>query len=397
MPRASGVRTPRSPARANKLTMAWIVPPALEVAVRDATRAAVGDAALVQATLIRSIVDRSQRYTSDRARLSAPTDRTADLAARAAFFTIADAMKIAVPIGELVARGAMPARRPLRVVDVGAGCGAMTLGLIAALATAPGTSDVALEVIATDRDVAALGIAAAAVKAFAFAAGVPTTFLTRPDDVVRGAVPPADLVLVGTVLNELPAELARGVVDRALAALSDDGAVIIVEPALRDTSRALHALRDAVIAGGRAHVFAPCTRRTAPCPALADVDDWCHEDRALTLPPRTAELSRATGLRDSGMKFSYLVLRKGPLDLVAAGPAAWRLVSAARIAKGKHEIVGCSERGRMTLRLLRRHRTGANRELERADRGDVVVIGDATTDAERIEVTATSTVERPAR
>ena len=94
--------------------MTWIVPTDLEDAVYAATRDIVGDAPLATAALTRAIVDRSKRYTSERDRLSAPNDKTADLAARAAFFTIADAMKIAIPLGELANRGLLPARRPLR-------------------------------------------------------------------------------------------------------------------------------------------------------------------------------------------------------------------------------------------------------------------------------------------
>jgi hypothetical protein len=186
------------------------------------------------------------------------------------------------------------------------------------------------------------------------------------------------------VLNELPAEAALALVNRAFAAIADDGAVIAIEPALRDTSRGLHAIRDAMIAGG-AHVFAPCTRRCVPCTALIDPDDWCHEDRALDLPPITRELARLTHLRDSGMKFAYLVLRKQPLDLVDAGPTAWRLVSAPFIEKGKHEVIGCSERGRYPLRLMKRHRTEDNRDFERADRGDVVVVA-TEPDDKRVEL-----------
>jgi len=67
--------------------MPWVVPVELETAVYAATRTAVGEAALATGALTRAIVDRSQRYTSDRGKLSQPADRTGDLAARAAFFT----------------------------------------------------------------------------------------------------------------------------------------------------------------------------------------------------------------------------------------------------------------------------------------------------------------------
>jgi hypothetical protein len=126
----------------------WVVPDDLEDAVRAATIAQLGDAPLATRALTAAIVDRSRRYTSERDRLSA--DRGGDLAARAAFFTIADAMKIAIPLGELAHRGALPAARPLRIVDLGAGCGAMSLGALVVLDTLG--VDAALEIVAIDRD-----------------------------------------------------------------------------------------------------------------------------------------------------------------------------------------------------------------------------------------------------
>jgi len=245
-----------------------------------------------------------------------------------------------------------------------------------------------VELTAIDRDAAALAIAASAVKRFT------PSITTRVGDVTKAAIPPCDLVVMGTVLNELDEAAALAVVERALAAISDDGAVIVIEPALRTTSRALHVIRDALIAQGHT-IFAPCTRRIAPCPMLANPDDWCHEDRALKLPPRTAELARLTHLRDGGMKFSYLVVRRQPLGLVD-DPDAWRLVSAARVAKGKHEITGCNDLGHRTLRLLKRNRTADNKALERADRGEIVVTHEAPGD-ERVEITGPTTVLDPAK
>jgi len=368
--------------------MTWVVDPAIEAVVRAAAADVVGEPRLAAAALARAVVDRSRRYTSDRDRLARPDDPLADLAARAAFFTVADAAKIAVPLAELAGREALPARDPLRVVDVGAGCGAMSLGAASALPRA-------LAIVAIDLDTRALAIASAALRALPRTAPLEVT--TRVADVRDAAIPTADLVILGSVLNELSADAALAVVDRALAAIADDGAVIVIEPALRETSRALHAVRDAVLARALGHVFAPCTRTGTPCPALADPDDWCHEDRPIALPPRTAELARATHLRDNGMKFSYLVLRRSPRPLVDEAPA-YRVVSAQRAAKGKLEMYGCGDAGRVTLRLLRRHRDDRTRPFERADRGDVV-ISDAPIERERVELGegATLLVRTPAR
>jgi ribosomal protein RSM22 (predicted rRNA methylase) len=370
------------------VTRGWTVPGELEAAVADAARAELGDAPLATGALVRAIVDRSRRYTSERDRLAEPADAVGDLAARAAFFTVADAMKIAIPLGELAGRDAIPPR-PLRIVDVGAGCGAMTLGCTVSLA---GRERLSIDVVTIDRDARALAIASRAIRQLAETRGIEVKVTTRVGDVAKAMIPAADLVFLGSVLNELEPGKRLGLVERALAAIGDDGAVIVIEPALREQARDLHAIRDAIIARGTGHVFAPCTRRIAPCTALLDERDWCHEDRPLALGPRTAELARLTHLRDAGMKFSYLVLRKQPLALVEA-PDAWRVVSAPMPAKGKLELVGCGERGRVRLRLLRRHRTDGNRDFERADRGDVVAV-DAPVADDRVEIVATSHVDR---
>jgi precorrin-6B methylase 2 len=373
--------------------MTWVVPPELEDAIYAAARDVLGDAPLQASSLNRAIVDRSKRYTSHRERLSQPADRTADLAARAVFFTVADARKIAIPLGELAGRGALPARRPLRIVDVGAGCGAMSLGIVATLGT-DATGEAAFEMTLIDRDVDALRIAAGALRDLATKRSIVVGVTTRVADVDTTALPPADLVVMGTVLNELAMPARVALVERAVAATASEGAVIIVEPALRETSRELHELRDAIITSNRAHVFAPCTRRIAPCPMLASPDDWCHEDRLVALPPRTAELARVTHLRDSGLKFSYLVLRHDDAPLVNAA-GAWRVVSAPFSAKGKHEVFGCSDAGRVPLRLLKRNRSEANRAFERARRGDVIVTNAQAGD-ERVELVGALERREPA-
>ncbi len=306
------------------------------------------------------------------------------------FFTIADAMKVSIPVVELANRDALPAARPLRVIDLGAGCGAMSLGLIESLVAL--ATPIALSITAIDRDAAALGIAGAAIRELATVRGLDVSFTPRTEDATTAKLASADLVVMGTLLNELAAPARQGLVERALAAIGDDGAVILIEPALRETSRALHELRDSILTSGTGHVFAPCTRKIAPCPSLLHTNDWCHEDRTIKLPPRTRELSRLTHLRDDGMKFSYLVLRKRPLSVVDE-PGAWRIVSSPRSPKGKHEITGCYDPGWVPLRLMRRHRTDANRTFERADRGDVVVIS-APAGEDRVEIVADTSANR---
>jgi ribosomal protein RSM22 (predicted rRNA methylase) len=257
----------------------------------------------------------------------------------------------------------------------------MTLGLLAAVEG----SDT--RVTAVDRDASALRILERVVAALPSAPRLSTVVAD-----VRRALPSGDhdLILAGTALNELPAGAQLPLVDALLARLAEGGALIILEPALRETARALHALRDAVVAGGRAHVFAPCTR-AGSCPALDDPRDWCHEDRPFRPPPRLAALMQRTGLRTHGLKFSYLTLRKGPEPLVAceAGGRALRVVSDALDQKGTVERIVCGSEGRLRLRLLRRAGSDATRALGTARRGDVLLAASADDGAALVRIDPT--------
>jgi ribosomal protein RSM22 (predicted rRNA methylase) len=373
--------------------VSWTVPAAIEEALWDAGRRRLPTEVVGGPGLTAAVVDRSRRYTSERERLSQPSSVLGDLAARALFFSVVDAARMHVPLGELAGRGLLPRSSPVRVLDVGAGCGAMTLGALTFLADV-GVDAVTVDLV--DHDRAALAIAADAIELLAGVLDMRCDVRVRTGDVAEARVSGTfDLIVLGTVLNELPSADGRlALVTRLLAMLDPGGALIAIEPALRSTTRDLHVLRDGILAAGAAHVLAPCTRRGAPCPMLADERDWCHEERPLILPARTARLAHATGLRDGAMKFSYLVLRAGDERLVDVpdGLRAVRVVSQAMPSKGKHEIYVCGDDGRVRLRLLARARTAENRVVERARRGDVLIVPEAV--AQGGEVGAGDAVER---
>jgi ribosomal protein RSM22 (predicted rRNA methylase) len=357
--------------------MRWSCPPEIEEALWQASAAVLPAAALQPAALTRAIVDRSRRYTSERDRLHVPPGgpaADADLAARALFFAVADAAKLLVPLAELEGRQLLPAAAPLHVLDVGAGTGAMSLGVLAHLRHV--TPAARIHVTAVDREAGALAIAARALASCAAGWGQTVEVTTVVQDLRRWRPPPRQfhLVLLGTVLNELAEDSQRSLLEQLLAATAAGGALVAIEPALRDTARALHALRDWVLARQLAHVFAPCTRTAASCPALVDLRDWCHEDRPTELPVRAARLGALTGLREHGLKFAYLVLRHQADALVPARDALvpLRVVSRPRKLKGRWECFVCGEQGRHRLTRLRRH-SGRASELAQVDRGDVLL------------------------
>lgn len=371
------------------------VPAIVEDALAAATRRRLPPELCGGPALTAAVVDRSRRYTSEREKLAEPGGARAslaDLAARALFFTIADAAKVHLPLGEL-ASGALPSPEgaldgdELRVLDVGAGCGAMTIGLCTWLAARE--HRVSVRATLVDQDADALAIAKDAIATIARELDVSVVVETRAADVAAPSFGgPYDLVLAGSVLNELADSLAF--VAAMLTALAPAGVLIIIEPALRATTRALHVVRDALITGNRATVLAPCTRKSAPCPALADERDWCHEHRPLQLPPRARQLATNTGLRDGDMKLAYLTLCRP--EAAPPPPAAWRVVSDPHASKGKLEMTLCGAPGWVPARLLKRHRSASNRALERAHRGDVLAIDPSPTE-EAPDITADTSVD----
>jgi hypothetical protein len=346
-------------------------------------------------------------------------------AARLGFSFARDVPKGAAAVRELVATGALrlAADRPLRVLDLGAGLGATTWGLARALEAsgAGGT----IEATWLDSDAPALELGAAIVRARQETRESPVTLAVRTRTgplSLAGGLGRFDVVLVGQLLSELDVALSdderrdlHAALLRSLVAdrIEPGGAVVVIEPALRDRTRHLHRVRDAVLSTpatappssrSPVTVFAPCLH-AAPCPALARDTDWCHEDLAVDLPPWLGPVARGAGLRVEGLTFSYLVLRQGGVRLVDAirapsGAARLRVVSDEFRTKGKREAFVCGDvagpsgpvAARARLMRLDRDANPGNAAWEGLGRGDLLVVAPAPA-VERPRVGSLTTVQ----
>lgn len=327
--------------------------------------------------LVKAIRALSERYNApDRTGPLPPMDRAA-APAKLLFFTLSDLPKLLYPMREL---HRARERGPLRILDLGAGFGAQTLALLALLDRPGPDGGRELSIDAVDQDPLALDLLARLVAACpqVTGCGAHTTLRTATHKI--SAADPGiqadrgggyDLIVAGGLFNELvPTErspLARGL----LEALSPSGQLILIEPALRHTTRSLHTLRDELLSDGMAHVVAPCTRQ-GPCPALDDPRDWCYERRHHDPPPLLRQLTKATGLRQASIKWSYVTLSTG--DAPAHEPSLHRVVSKPLKSKGKLELFICGAQGRHRVVRLKRHRSAANSALDRMDRGRLVRI-----------------------
>ena len=276
------------------------------------------------------------------------------------------------PVSYLQARGVLSElpRRPRSALDLGSGPGPVAFAALDAGAA---------EVVAADRSARAL----AAARRLATEMGEPLA--TREwDPQRRGDLAglaggrKLDLVTMGHVVNELfqgegAAAKRAGLIEQALDLLAPGGSLVVIEPALRETSRALLEVRDLLVSRGVA-VRAPCLFRGA-CPALVRPTDWCHAERPVDPPPLVDEIGRRAGLRKEAVKMSYLVLapkgegfREPPPGLV------FRIVSEPLPSKGRLRYMGCGPEGRKGLALQEKDVTQRNRAFEHLLRGDVVEI-----------------------
>ena len=195
---------------------------------------------------------------------------------------------------------------------------------------------------------------------------------------------PFDLTLAANVLSELP--------DPASLVRKLTGVVVLIEPALRETGRALLTLRDALLASGEFRAIAPCFTQQ-PCPALANARDWCTAEVRWNPPAFVRQLADATGLRaDEMLSYAPLVLTRAAIEQPA--PDVWRVVGVAPPEKGKHRIWVCSDAGRVAAVRLDKQGAPANEAFVELRRGDVVRLRNLQQRGDGLRVGPDSTVEK---
>ncbi len=322
----------------------------------------VGEALAREVSLV------SEIYTRERSSLH----RTSvELAARLRFFLLRDLAKIERPLVEL---GIAP-RETLRVLDLGAGLGTSTLG-VSRVAKMHGLAR-RLDVLAVEREPRLVDVMTH-LCARAGAIATPITLATRELDLER--LEPAtlgtgfDLVVVGLALNELFVDAADPIAARAAwceslaACMAEDGAMIVLEPALRTTTRELMQVRERLISSRALHVLGPCTAEGA-CPLLRRERDWCHADDPLALPASLASIAKSAGLRWEGLSYAYLTLGRVP----PASTSAYRVVGGPIVQKGRTEWHVCRAPALVRLAVLHRDRDETDR-LSGLGRGNRVAL-----------------------
>ena len=280
-----------------------------------------------------------------------------------------------------------PDDRRLRVLDVGSGPGTGSLAVLDWLnERAPGSLR-HLTVVAVDGSSDALSQARRLWTACLRELDIAEASLSlheadiacngwRNDAAQQGSY---DLIIVANCLNELFGGLPQSTKERSallaglLTLLAPHGTMMIVEPALRETSRALHQVRDQLLEEKRCTVYSPCLHERN-CPALFHPDDWCHEERAWEPPASITEIDREVGFIKDALKFSYLLLRTDGRTIAERSAATFRMVSELRKLKGDTRAWLCNELGRCEVGRLDRAGSDRNAAWDHCQRGTIVRI-----------------------
>lgn len=260
-------------------------------------------------------------------------------------------------------------RRPRRVLDLGAGTGAAG----AAVEKYFGND---VDLVSVDR-----------VRAGGGGSRGLTADVTDIAALARIAAAggPFDLLVAAHVLNELFVDeapsrrlpkLATLVRHLSESLVGDGGTLILVEPALRETSRVLLGVRDGLLGSGL-HVVAPCFF-TGPCPALLRPRDWCHD------------AVQTDG--EHAVDFSYLVVRASGEPTTDA--SLFRIVSDPLPEKGRLKLYACGVSGRHVVARLDRHATKANADMDQLVRGDAAHFVRTTFAQDGLRVVKDTTVTR---
>ena len=316
--------------------------------------------------------------------------------------------KILVPLRELAIHPSRIFEKEMvRVLDLGSGPGTAILGIIDFFSSRgkrpylkfTAVDPISENLLETER----------LFKLFIEKGNADASLLTIKSTIEKSkslADSPFDIITLSNVLSEIAhrynqkirrrINLLKTIINRSL---THDGSCIIIEPALRDTSREMLEVRDGLIGEGL-NIYSPCLMNEM-CPALTNPADWCHEDIPWEPPEIIKEIDRITGLRKDSLKFSYLIIRKDSLSIrdiydnkSFRGNNSFRVVSEPLISKGKLEFYICGTGGRRLIVRLDKDSSMTNKPFETIRRGDIVSFEHTADEGKRLKLTKDTTVTK---
>lgn len=167
--------------------------------------------------------------------------------------------------------------------------------------------------------------------------------------------------------------------------LTENGRLVIIEPALRDLGLDLLRLRDQLVDAGLT-IEAPCIFQ-GPCPAL-QANDWCHTSMTWNPPAWMRQLAEDSGLDRTRIKMAYLVVSKRPTTAPAISDDSdiVRVVSEPLHSKGRFRYIVCGTRGRYAIVAPESKINPDTDAMKRLPPGSIVEIGPVTEKGDGFDV-----------
>jgi len=272
--------------------------------------------------------------------------------ARLHYFMPTDLAKTWLPFGELAGALELDRRKMISILDLGAGTGTASIGLMLMLSRLGFAGKVSLTLVEPDRTVARL--ATSALGALRDVCDLRFREVVRGDDVdgfLRARSPERfDLVVMLDVLTEMFPQDAyvTGVGALAGRLLKDKvkrtGFLVLVEPALKRVSQRLsQAGTDHAGSGGA--VYGPCPTGGL-CPALTRKSAFCFHSASVPMSPLLQSVSARCGLSRHEVNFSYLSISpSGRMPPAPASDSWGRIVSFPRRVKKGFNYHVCTPGG----------------------------------------------------
>ena len=173
-------------------------------------------------------------------------------------------------------------------------------------------------------------------------------------------LPPADLVTLAYVLDELPPIMIAHLTERLWEAAGD--MLVVVEPGTPAGWQRILEVRDRLVAAG-AHLIAPCPHQTA-CPIAAP--DWCHFARRVARS-RLHRLAKNADVPWEDEKFIFIAASKTPGDRPAA-----RVIAPPQSASGTVRLKLCRQDGTAATKLVSKRQGAPFKTARRLVWGDAV-------------------------
>jgi ribosomal protein RSM22 (predicted rRNA methylase) len=182
-----------------------------------------------------------------------------------------------------------------------------------------------------------------------------------------------DIVILANSLTEMFTDgtIPVNFIERLLKSCTDNGVIIVLEPATKNLSRRLMTLRNDIINRQKGQVLLPCLH-SENCP-LIDIrkqKDWCHQSILWDPPDYMNILNQGLNREIDRLKFSYLVIAQK--NFPRHDFNAFLVISNLLKEKGKKRCFLCTPTGRVELVRLNKLECPTNSAFDKILKGDII-------------------------